>query len=41
MSTAGRDTEKLGDYVVKGPAAKAFSALNSVLLIDEIDKCTT
>ena len=38
MSTAGRDTENLGDYVVKGPAAKAFSAPNSVLLIDEIDK---
>lgn len=38
MSTAGRDTEKLGDYVAKGPAAKAFSSPNSVLLIDEIDK---
>ena len=38
MSTAGRDTENLGDYVVKGPAAKAFSSPNSVLLIDEIDK---
>lgn len=38
MSTGGRDTEKLEDYVVKGPAAKAFSTPNSVLLIDEIDK---
>ena len=38
MSTAGRDTENLGDYVVKGPGAKAFSSPNSVLLIDEIDK---
>ena len=38
LSTAGRDTESLGDYVAKGPAAKAFSKPNSVLLIDEIDK---
>lgn len=38
LSTGGRDTEKLGDYVVKGPAALAFSHPNSVLLIDEIDK---
>jgi MoxR-like ATPase len=38
MSTAGRDTESLGDYVSKGPASKAFSSPNSVLLIDEIDK---
>lgn len=38
MSTAGRNTETLGDYVIKGPAAKAFSSPNSVLLIDEIDK---
>lgn len=38
MSTAGRDTESLSDYVIKGPAAQAFSAPNSVLLIDEIDK---
>jgi len=28
----------LADYVIKGPAAKAFSTPNSVLLIDEIDK---
>ena len=38
LSTSGRDTEKLADYVVKGPAALAFSRPNSVLLIDEIDK---
>ncbi len=38
LSTGGRSTEKLSDYVLKGPAAKAFSAPNSVLLIDEIDK---
>jgi MoxR-like ATPase len=38
LSTGGRDSERLGDYVVKGPAAKAYSSPNSVLLIDEIDK---
>jgi len=38
LSTGGRDSEKLEDYVVKGPASKAFSSPNSVLLIDEIDK---
>ncbi len=38
LSTGGRDTEKLENYVMKGPAAKAFSTPNSVLLIDEIDK---
>lgn len=38
LSTGGRDTEKLSDYVNKGPAAKAYSTPNSVLLIDEIDK---
>jgi len=38
MSTGGRDTESLADYVIQGPAAKAFSTPNSVLLIDEIDK---
>ena len=38
MSTAGRDTERLQDYVVKGPAALAYLSPNSVLLIDEIDK---
>lgn len=38
LSTAGRDPEKLGDYVAKGPAALSYSSPNSVLLIDEIDK---
>lgn len=38
LSTGGRDAENLGDYVVKGPAAKAFASPHSVLLIDEIDK---
>ncbi len=38
LSTGGRSSERLADYVIKGPAAKAFSAPNSVLLIDEIDK---
>jgi len=38
LSTAGRNPENLQDYVVKGPAASAYSNPNSVLLIDEIDK---
>lgn len=38
LSTGGRNPESLGDYVVKGPAAIAYSQPNSVLLIDEIDK---
>jgi len=38
LTTGGRNPETLGDYVVKGPAAKAYSKPNSVLLIDEIDK---
>lgn len=38
LSTGGRNTENLQDYVNKGPAAKSFSSPNSVLLIDEIDK---
>ncbi|MEO9484308.1 MAG: MoxR family ATPase [Ekhidna sp.] len=38
LSTGNRNPEKLGDYVVKGPAAVAYSKPNSVLLIDEIDK---
>lgn len=38
LSTGGRDPEKLEDYVAMGPAAKAYSSPNSVLLIDEIDK---
>lgn len=38
LTTGDRNPEKLQDYVVKGPAAKAYSKPNSVLLIDEIDK---
>ena len=38
LSTSGRKTENLDDYVQMGPAAQAYSAPNSVLLIDEIDK---
>ena len=38
LSTGGRNPENLEDYVVHGPAAKAYSSPNSVLLIDEIDK---
>ena len=38
LSTGGRNPENLGDYVAMGPAAKAYSKPNSVLLIDEIDK---
>lgn len=38
LSTGGRQSERLEDYVIKGPASKAFSSPNSVLLIDEIDK---
>ncbi len=38
LSTGGRNTESLQDYVLRGPATKAFSSPNSVLLIDEIDK---
>ncbi len=38
LSTGGRNPEVLGDYVIKGPAAKAYDTPNSVLLIDEIDK---
>lgn len=38
LSTGNRNPENLGDYVVKGPAAVAYSKRNSVLLIDEIDK---
>jgi MoxR-like ATPase len=38
LSTGGRRTESLSDYVMKGPATQAFSTPNSVLLIDEIDK---
>lgn len=38
LSTGGRSTENLNDYVLMGPAAKAYTHPNSVLLIDEIDK---
>lgn len=38
LTTGSRNPEMLGDYVVKGPAAIAYSKPNSVLLIDEIDK---
>jgi len=38
LSTGGRSTEVLDDYVLLGPAAKAYSSAHSVLLIDEIDK---
>lgn len=38
LSTNGRKTEQLDDYVNLGPGAQAYSAPNSVLLIDEIDK---
>lgn len=38
LSTGGRSTDNLSDYVMLGPAAQAYSTPNSVLLIDEIDK---
>lgn len=38
LSTGGRSTESLDDYVILGSAAKAYQAKNAVLLIDEIDK---
>jgi len=38
LSTGGRSTERLDDYVMMGPGAKAYSKPNTVLLIDEIDK---
>ena len=38
LSSGGRSTENLDDYVLMGSAAKAYSTPNSVLLIDEIDK---
>ena len=38
LKSGGRSTEQLDDYVLMGPAAKAFSEPHSVLLIDEIDK---
>lgn len=38
LSTGGRATERLNDYVNMGPGALAYSNPGSVLLIDEIDK---
>lgn len=38
LSTGGRSTEQLDDYILMGPGASAYSTPNSVLLIDEIDK---
>lgn len=38
LSTGGRSTDSMNDYIILGPAAKAFLSPNSVLLIDEIDK---
>ncbi|WP_367388939.1 AAA family ATPase [Lewinella sp. LCG006] len=38
LSSSGRMTENLDDYVQLGPGAKAYLKPNSVLLIDEIDK---
>jgi len=38
LSTGGRSTDQLDDYILMGPGAKAYSSPNSVLLIDEIDK---
>jgi MoxR-like ATPase len=38
LSSGGRHTENLDDYVNMGPGAQAFSHPHSVLLIDEIDK---
>lgn len=38
LSTGGRSTEQLNDYIIMGPGANAYAHPNSVLLIDEIDK---
>ena len=38
LSTGNRSTENLDDYVLTGPATRAYTSPNSVLLIDEIDK---
>jgi MoxR-like ATPase len=38
LSTGGRSTESLDDYINLGPGAAAYSNSNAVLLIDEIDK---
>ena len=38
LSTGGRSTENLDDYILQGPATESYLSPNSVLLIDEIDK---
>ncbi|PSR10121.1 MAG: MoxR family ATPase [Bacteroidetes bacterium] len=38
LSSGGRRTEQLDDYVLLGPGAQAYLKPHSVLLIDEIDK---
>ncbi len=38
LSTGGRSTENMNDYINMGPGAKAYLKPHSVLLIDEIDK---
>lgn len=38
LSSGGRHTEHMDDYVNLGPGAQAYSVPHSVLLIDEIDK---
>ena len=38
LSTAGRSTAQLDDYIIMGPGAFSYVNPNSVLLIDEIDK---
>jgi MoxR-like ATPase len=38
LSSGGRSTEQLDDYLILGPGAQAFSHPHSVLLIDEIAK---
>lgn len=38
LSTGGRSTDNLDDYILLGPGAQAYSKSHSVLLIDEIDK---
>lgn len=38
LSSGGRSTENLDDYVLMGAATKAYNKPHSVLLIDEIDK---
>ena len=38
LSSSGRSTEQLDDYVQLGPGAQSYLSPHSVLLIDEIDK---